>query len=32
MIRPRSKERVLRIFILIAGDLAIGWGALRAAH
>jgi lipopolysaccharide/colanic/teichoic acid biosynthesis glycosyltransferase len=31
MIRPRSKERVLRIFILTAGDFLIGWGALRAA-
>ena len=31
MIRPRSKERTLRISVLVAGDFLIGWGALRAA-
>ena len=30
MIRPRSKERVLRTAATIAGDFAIGWGALAA--
>jgi lipopolysaccharide/colanic/teichoic acid biosynthesis glycosyltransferase len=31
MIRPRSKERALRIAVLVAGDFMIGWGALYAA-
>jgi lipopolysaccharide/colanic/teichoic acid biosynthesis glycosyltransferase len=31
VIRPRSKERVLRIAVLIAGDFLIGWAALYAA-
>jgi lipopolysaccharide/colanic/teichoic acid biosynthesis glycosyltransferase len=30
MIRPRSKERVLRTAATIAGDFLIGWGALAA--
>lgn len=30
MIRPRSKERALRITTLVAGDFLIGWGALYA--
>lgn len=30
MIRPRSKERVLRTAATIVGDFAIGWGALAA--
>jgi lipopolysaccharide/colanic/teichoic acid biosynthesis glycosyltransferase len=30
MIRPRSKERALRVAVLIAGDFLIGWGALYA--
>jgi len=30
MIRPRSKERALRTAMLVAGDFAIGWGALAA--
>jgi lipopolysaccharide/colanic/teichoic acid biosynthesis glycosyltransferase len=30
MIRPRSKERVLRISVLVLGDFLIGWGALAA--
>jgi lipopolysaccharide/colanic/teichoic acid biosynthesis glycosyltransferase len=30
MIRPRSKERALRLAILVAGDSLIGWGALAA--
>ena len=31
MIRPKSKERALRIAILVAGDFLIGWGALYAS-
>jgi len=30
MIRPRSKERALRVAVLTAGDFLIGWGALYA--
>ena len=30
MIRPRSKERVLRVAVLIAGDFLIGWSAVAA--
>jgi lipopolysaccharide/colanic/teichoic acid biosynthesis glycosyltransferase len=30
MIRPRSKERALRVAILMAGDFLIGWGAVAA--
>ena len=28
MIRPGSKERALRVIVLVAGDFLIGWGAL----
>jgi lipopolysaccharide/colanic/teichoic acid biosynthesis glycosyltransferase len=31
VIRPRSKERVLRISVLVAGDFLIGWAALYGA-
>jgi len=30
MIRPRSKERVLRVAVLVVGDFLIGWGAVAA--
>jgi len=30
MIRPRSKERALRMIVLVAGDALIGWGSLLA--
>jgi lipopolysaccharide/colanic/teichoic acid biosynthesis glycosyltransferase len=30
MIRPRSKERSLRVAVLMAGDFLIGWGSLYA--
>jgi lipopolysaccharide/colanic/teichoic acid biosynthesis glycosyltransferase len=31
MIRPRSKERALRMGVVVAGDFLIAWGALRIA-